>query len=131
MKHQKRSNVTLPKFLICICILAHATIYIFASTKVRQFRTGLFNTVRQRYLILVLFYHGGPQTEHADASGDIAVKIGAFLLKPQSGARTLVQVPRNTLTIWNAGTIKQKASFEHPIVLALLTTSRVNAIDNR
>lgn len=57
-------------------------------------------------------------------------KDRAFLLKPQSGARTLVQVPRNTLTIWNASTIKQKA-FRLNIRLALLTASRVNAIDNR
>lgn len=59
-----------------ICILMHAEICIFTSGKVRQFRTGLFNTVRQRYLILVLFYRSGPQTEHADASGGIAAKIG-------------------------------------------------------
>lgn len=77
---EKRSSskyVTLPKFhLICNCILMHVTICIFASDKVRQFRTGLFNMVGQRYLILVLFYRGGLQIEHADVSGGIAAKIG-------------------------------------------------------
>lgn len=56
-------------------------------------------------------------------------KDRAFLLKPQSGTRTLVQVPRNTLTIWNSSAIKQKASFERLTALAPLTALRANAID--
>lgn len=118
--------------LICICILMHATIYIFASGKVRRFRSGVFNTVGWRYLILVLFYRGRPQTEHADASGSVAAKIGlSSCNRNQEHVHTLVQVPRNTLTIWNSSAIKQKASFERPTALAPLTASRVNAIDNK
>lgn len=82
LKRQKRSSskyVNVTKLhLICICILMHTTICIFASGKVRLFRTGPFNTNGQRYLILVLFYRGGLQIEHVDVSGGIAAKIGLF-----------------------------------------------------